>query len=1251
MPELKINVADLGVDVRNNFEPVYVPLEGKLETLKRLKKLSEQCSRILLATDEDREGEAISWHLVEALQPKVPFKRAVFHEITKDAILKSFENPREIDMNIVQSQETRRILDRLTGYTISPVLWRYVAPGLSAGRVQSCGLQLITERERRRWEFSESHYFSMRAAFAYNILSPDQQKGMIGHKNIKSSVMLSKLHTLNGQKVAGEPDFDGGTGELRVLTKKGEEKVSLPIVLDRDIAQSVSSWLISPTNGPVFVVSNVIDKKFSKKPPSPFITSTLQQECSKRLNMNPTRCMSIAQELYEEGFITYMRTDSPALSTTASDAARSFVLTVFGEDYLEQAKKSTPPKVPLGLNTEAESNKKDLADKPDKPDKSPKNAQNAHEAIRPAEAEGRFKTPDETLLSGEKKMLYGLIYRRTLASVMQPSVAFTKTYTIETTDDAIPGIDSPQHLFHSASFRSSETVTTFQGFKAALFMPDDGTHTHDDADPLKSMRNLFVGKVVVLTEDQPDEDLDEDQDEGDNDSSPTNTEDGKEGKDEGEGDGSAAEKNPEDGEVASSILSKGGIIAMQHVTRPPSRFSQASFIKELEIIGVGRPSTYAKIFQILKERGYVHVDGQTLIPTLKGLIVAAWLAKHFPDLVEPQFTASMEDSLDRISQGTEEKQKFLSDFYLGDPGEENSGLLSRVAQKLVKQEIDHKESRTLSIPFLKDVGVVQLGSSGAFIESKLSPLTSLTGGGSILDTDVANAISLIEGEVTGKEGEGEKSKTTRWKLPEAMQIDIRQVTKEAVELVMATETTMQGFNVGEDPITGRPVILRSGRFGRYMQIGLDSEKNRSTHSVPQWLETTASLINIMAFSQLPKVMCVHPVLELPIVMDVANKQLCVGIEGYPVRIPLPEGTLVSVVTDEMAISLLSDTNAILESQRNLGVWNEEDVVVKQGRFGYYVRCGKLIAGLRQVDPATLVLEGAIDILQTRGKLMGSKKKKGKDKKVTKKTSAIKKLSGYQIFISEVMKGGLKMGEAGVKWKALDTESQEVYRARALESQVANTPSAVYKPIVNKKKKNPTGYQIYVSEIMKLGVKMVDAATRWKELDTQIQQTYKDKSSVLSLTNSEGLGGGTMNSIKPTKPNIPAVKRNPTGYQLYTSQAMKGGVKMAEAAAGWKALDLEKQQMYRDMASTTSVEDTGHSHDQESGTTVAGAANVDRIDKKTKKVAVKLSRNPSGYQIYSSEVMKTGVKMNDVAPSWRLLDETAKQVFKDKAGVK
>jgi topoisomerase IA-like protein len=760
------------------------------------------------------------------------------------------------------------------------------------------------------------------------------------------------------------------------------------------------------------------------------------------------------------------------------------------------------------IDDDKKKSKKELVDtkKTDKPDKSPKNAQNAHEAIRPAEAEGRFKTPDETLLSGEKKLLYGLIYRRTLASVMKPSVAFTKTYTIETNDDAIPGVNSLQGLFQSASFRSSETVTTFQGFKAALTMPDDGSHTHDDADPLKSMRNLYVGKVVVLTEDQPEEELGEELDEGENDGSRMNNEDEKDGKDDGEG---TAEVNPEDGEVASSVLSKGGIIAMQHVTRPPSRFSQASFIKELEIIGVGRPSTYAKIFQILKERGYVHVDGQTLIPTLKGLIVAAWLAKHFPDLVEPQFTASMEDSLDRISQGTEEKQKFLSDFYLGNPGEENSGLLSRVAQKLLKQEIDHKESRTLSIPFLKDVGVVQLGSSGAFIESKLSPQTSLRGGTIILDSDLNNAISLIEGEVMGKGGEeGGKylPKTTRWKLPEAMQIDIRQVTKEAVELVMATETTMQGFNVGEDPITGRPVILRSGRFGRYMQIGLDSEKNRSTHSVPQWLETTASLMEIMAFSSLPKVMCVHPVLGLPIVMDVANKQLCVGIEGYPVRIPLPEGTLVSAVTDELAISLLSDTNAILESQRNLGVWNEEDVVVKQGRFGYYVRCGKLIAGLRQVDPATLVLEAAIEILQTRGKLMGSKKKKGKDKKVTKKTSTIKKLSGYQIFISEVMKGGLKMGEAGVKWKALDNDSQEVYRARALEvvKGGSSSSSIVDKPVINKKKKNPTGYQIYVSEIMKMGVKMADAATRWKELDINIQQTYKDKSTSLALLSSEGM---------------------------------------------------------------------------------------------------------------------------------------------------
>jgi DNA topoisomerase-1 len=330
-----------------------------------------------------------------------------------------------------------RILDRLTGYTISPVLWRYVAPGLSAGRVQSAGLYLISQRERKRWEFSESHYFSMKGAFT------DANKNEKGDNHIMH-VMNSKLFTINGQKVAGEPDFDGSTGELRVLTKslKGPI-VSPPIVLNNESAQSVLTWLNGHQEGknreltPLldFSVSNVTDKRISRKSPPAFITSTLQQECSRKLSMNPTRCMSIAQELYEEGFITYMRTDSPALSATATEAARSFVGKVFGEDFLGPTKKVLVPKSSNGTTEDSSVITADVIDssidvaegdkekkkskhqaEEEKEAASPKNAQNAHEAIRPAEADGMFKTPDETLLSGEKKMLYGLIYRRTLAS-------------------------------------------------------------------------------------------------------------------------------------------------------------------------------------------------------------------------------------------------------------------------------------------------------------------------------------------------------------------------------------------------------------------------------------------------------------------------------------------------------------------------------------------------------------------------------------------------------------------------------------------------------------------------------------------------------------------------------------------------------------------------------------------------------------------------------------------------------------------
>jgi topoisomerase IA-like protein/ribosomal protein L12E/L44/L45/RPP1/RPP2 len=619
----------------------------------------------------------------------------------------------------------------------------------------------------------------------------------------------------------------------------------------------------------------------------------------------------------------------------------------------------------------------------------------------------------------------------------------------------------------------------------------------------------------------------------------------------------------------------------------------------------------------------------------------------------------MESSLDKISQGSEEKQRFLSEFYLGKAGVEDSGLLSRVARKLNNEEIDHKESRTLVIPFLEDIGVVQLGRSGAFIERHMDRL--MTGSGHDNDKELKHILDGLD--ATADTATTDSHSNIRWKLPEAMQIDMREITKAAVELVMATETTMQGSIVGDDPVSGRSVMMRSGRFGRYMQIGLDAEKNRTTYSIPQWLQNTAPLQDILEFAKLPRAIYIHPVLNLSIIAEVsaAQKQLCVGIEGYPLRIPVPENILVSEITEELAFSLLQDTTAILDSQRILGDWNEEQVLVKQGRFGYYVRCGKLIAGLRKLDHTQVTLEECIEILTTRGKTVGAKKK-GKSKKATKikeKKIAVKKLSGYQVYLMEIMKTGKKMGEAAASWKLLDIKDQEVYKEKAS----AITPTLNSEPTEVKIKstvKRLSGYQIFASEAMKNGQKMAQAAAEWKLLDLASQEVFKEKAAAKLLLDSQidnqartddnheisksekDLKSSKKNKIKAkTNPEDKGSKRLFSGYQIFVSEVMKTGLKMAEAVSRWRELPDPDKESFKSRASE-----------------INGSQN--KIEKSSKKVDKMLGnkstpidniisvKKSSGYQIYVSEIMKNGGKMGDAATSWKALDSKDQEVYKEKA---
>ncbi|MCE2835767.1 MAG: type I DNA topoisomerase, partial [Cyanobium sp. 49614_E6] len=353
--------ANLGVNTAKDFEPLYVVPKDKKKVVKELKDALKGADQLLLATDEDREGESISWHLAQLLDPKVPVKRMVFHEITKEAISQALENPRELDMELVHAQETRRILDRLVGYTLSPLLWKKVAWGLSAGRVQSVSVRLLVERERARRAFRSGTYWDLKASLAHEQIPFD-----------------AKLTHLGGERVANGSDFDESTGAIKVGSK-----VKL-------LAEAEARALQQAAMAGRWQVAAVEAKPTVRKPVAPFTTSTLQQEANRKLRLSARDTMRTAQALYERGFITYMRTDSVNLSEQAIKAARSCVTERYGQDYLSPA--------PRQFTTKS------------------RNAQEAHEAIRPAgEA---FRTPGETGLEGRDLALYELIWKRTVASQM-----------------------------------------------------------------------------------------------------------------------------------------------------------------------------------------------------------------------------------------------------------------------------------------------------------------------------------------------------------------------------------------------------------------------------------------------------------------------------------------------------------------------------------------------------------------------------------------------------------------------------------------------------------------------------------------------------------------------------------------------------------------------------------------------------------------------------------------------------------------
>ncbi|MCG7274692.1 type I DNA topoisomerase [Corynebacterium afermentans] len=661
--------AKLGVNPEDGFTPIYVVSADKKKKVTDLKSKLKQADKLLLATDPDREGEAIAWHLLETLKPKVPVERMVFNEITESAIREAADNTRELDMALVDAQETRRILDRLYGYEVSPVLWKKVMPRLSAGRVQSVATRVIVERERERMAFIPAEYWDLVAS----LVPQDASKQT-------PTEFDAKLVALDGKRIAQGRDFDD-RGRL-----KGEA-----VIVDKQKAHSLADAL---GTAPMHVTA-VEEKPYSRKPYAPFMTSTLQQEAGRKLHFTSARTMRIAQRLYENGHITYMRTDSTSLSKQGLDAARSAARELYGADY--------------------------VTDAPCTYDRKVKNSQEAHEAIRPAGE--RFATPGQLAgsLDAEEFKLYELIWARTVASQMQDARGTSMKVTIA-------GDASGE----ACEFAATGRTVTFPGWLRAY-----------------SDRQANETRLPQLAK----------------------------------GDELATQKVTADG----------------HSTNPPARYTEASLVKKMEELGIGRPSTYASIIKTIQDRGYVFVRGNALVPSWVAFSVVGLLENNFDALVDYDFTSSMEDELDEIAHGNQDRTKWLSGFYFGDADARESmaqALARRGGLKhMIENNLEAIDARAAnSLKLFDDASgrpvVVRVGRYGPYIER-------------------------VIGE---KDGEPEYQRAN---LPESATPD--EITLEMAEKLFATPQS--GRELGVNPANGRTVVAKEGRFGPYVtELVRDDER-------------------------------------------------------------------------------------------------------------------------------------------------------------------------------------------------------------------------------------------------------------------------------------------------------------------------------------------------------------------------------------------------------------------------------------------
>jgi len=833
--------ARLGVDTDNDFKPLYVVTSRAKPQVKHLKSLLKDADELYLATDEDREGEAIAWHLTEVLNPRVPVKRMVFHEITQRAIEEAIRSPRDIDRRLVDAQEARRILDRLYGYEVSPVLWKKVKERLSAGRVQSVAVRVVVERERDRMAFVSAGYWDIAGTFQTDADGDGPAPAGIAGTGepVASASFGATLVAVDGTRLASGRDFgpDGQPSRRDVM------------VLDEPRARSLAADL----DGRPFTVSAVESRPYRRRPAAPFMTSTLQQEAGRKLGFTTARTMRAAQRLYENGYITYMRTDSVTLSDEALTTARRLIRERYGEQNLASGPRLYTSKV--------------------------KNAQEAHEAIRPAGES--WPAPDVVAreVQNDEARVYDLVWRRAVASQMIDATGETVTIRIEgTTGDGTV-----------ATFGTSGTVITSPGFRL-VYISSDAT-SDDDQD--RQLPPLAEGDAVEATE----------------------------------------------------------LVAEGHTTSPPARYTEATLVRRLEELGVGRPSTYASIMETIQERGYVWKKGSALVPSFVAFATVTLLERHFPALVDYAFTARMEDDLDEIARGSRQSIPWLASFYFG--AEAEPGLHATVSDQL--GEID-----------ARDISTIPLG---------------------VDDDGVPVAIRVGRYSVSVERGDESAY------VPEDLAPDEVTIGK-AMELLAEPS----GERVlGADPDSGLDVIARPGRYGPYVSLGRPDEvdgKPRTASLFKDMSLDTITLDQAMAVLALPRVVGEHPS-DGEEIMAQNGRYGPYLRKGSDSRSLESEDQLLTVTLDE-AVALFAQPKRRRGAEpraplRELGPdpSTGRPVVVKDGRFGPYVTDGETNASLRKGDDVeTITMDRAGELLEARRAAGPTKKSAGK-KSAARKSAARK----------------------------------------------------------------------------------------------------------------------------------------------------------------------------------------------------------------------------------------------------------------------